>query len=113
MVLAYMLFVMRVSDTLVLAVRPRRPRDVGLVGYEMAVLVDKCLARSRPRSSPSSRRHSRGRRSDRRERADRAPRGRDVVPGRVTPVPLGRAPLRADAAAVVGVGVFAPRPCSR
>ena len=37
-----MLFVMRVSDTSVLAVTTGRPCDVGLVGYEMAVLVEKC-----------------------------------------------------------------------
>jgi len=36
-----MLFVMRVSATSVLAVTAARPCDVGLVGYEMAVLVDK------------------------------------------------------------------------
>jgi predicted regulator of Ras-like GTPase activity (Roadblock/LC7/MglB family) len=36
-----MLFVMRVSATSVLAVTATRPCDVGLVGYEMAVLVDR------------------------------------------------------------------------
>ena len=36
-----MLFVMRVSDTSVLAVTTDRPCDVGLVGYEMALLVEK------------------------------------------------------------------------
>ena len=40
-----MLFVMRVSDSSVLAVTAGRPCDVGLVGYEMAVLVEKCAAR--------------------------------------------------------------------
>ncbi|HEX9467387.1 MAG TPA: roadblock/LC7 domain-containing protein [Acidimicrobiia bacterium] len=43
-----MLFVMRVSDTSVLAVTTGRPCDVGLVGYEMAVLVEKCAAALTP-----------------------------------------------------------------
>ena len=43
-----MLFVMRVSDTSVLAVTTARPCDVGLVGYEMAVLVDKCASALTP-----------------------------------------------------------------
>jgi hypothetical protein len=43
-----MLFVMRVSDTSVLAVTASRPCDVGLVGYEMAVLVEKCSAALTP-----------------------------------------------------------------
>jgi len=43
-----MLFVMRVSDTSVLAATTARPCDVGLVGYEMAVLVDKCAAALTP-----------------------------------------------------------------
>lgn len=43
-----MLFVMRVSDTSVLAVTTARPCDVGLVGYEMAVLVEKCAAALTP-----------------------------------------------------------------
>ncbi len=37
-----LLFVMRVSDASVLAVTASRPCDVGLVGYEMALLVEKC-----------------------------------------------------------------------
>jgi predicted regulator of Ras-like GTPase activity (Roadblock/LC7/MglB family) len=36
------LFVMTVSETAALAVVASRPCDVGLVGYEMAVLVDRC-----------------------------------------------------------------------
>jgi len=36
------MFVMSVSDTSVLAVTATRPCDVGLVGYEMAVLVERC-----------------------------------------------------------------------
>ena len=43
-----MLFVMRVSDTSVLAATTARPCDVGLVGYEMAVLVDKCASALTP-----------------------------------------------------------------
>ena len=43
-----MLFVMSVSDTSVLAVTARRPCDVGLVGYEMAVLVERCAAALTP-----------------------------------------------------------------
>ena len=43
-----MLFVMRVSETSVLAVTTARPCDVGLVGYEMAVLVDKCASALTP-----------------------------------------------------------------
>ena len=43
-----MLFVMRVSDTSVLAATTARPCDVGLVGYEMAVLVDKCATALTP-----------------------------------------------------------------
>src|ERR1700704_2523309 len=43
-----MLFVMRVSDTSVLAVTTTRPCDVGLVGYEMAVLVEKCASALTP-----------------------------------------------------------------
>lgn len=36
------MFVMSVSETSVLAVTATRPCDVGLVGYEMAVLVERC-----------------------------------------------------------------------
>jgi len=43
-----MLFVMRVSDTSVLAVTAARPCDVGLVGYEMGVLVERCAAALTP-----------------------------------------------------------------
>ena len=43
-----MLFVMRVSDTSVLAVTTARPCDVGLVGYEMAVLGDRCASALTP-----------------------------------------------------------------
>jgi predicted regulator of Ras-like GTPase activity (Roadblock/LC7/MglB family) len=43
-----MLFVMRVSEASVLAVTARRPCDVGLVGYEMAVLVERCAAALTP-----------------------------------------------------------------
>ena len=43
-----LLFVMRVSDTSVLAVTTERPCDVGLVGYEMAVLVEKCATALTP-----------------------------------------------------------------
>ena len=38
------LFVMSVSDASVLAVSAKRPCDVGLVGYEMAVLVERCAS---------------------------------------------------------------------
>jgi predicted regulator of Ras-like GTPase activity (Roadblock/LC7/MglB family) len=43
-----MLFVMRVSDTSVLAVTTARPCDAGLVGYEMALLVDQCASALTP-----------------------------------------------------------------
>ena len=43
-----MLFVMRVSETSVLAVTSDRPCDVGLIGYEMAVLVEKCASALTP-----------------------------------------------------------------
>src|ERR1700730_14531716 len=43
-----MLFVMRVSDTSVLAATTARPCDVGLVGYEMAVLVEKAASALTP-----------------------------------------------------------------
>jgi predicted regulator of Ras-like GTPase activity (Roadblock/LC7/MglB family) len=39
---------MRVSDTSVLAATTARPCDVGLVGYEMAVLVEKCASALTP-----------------------------------------------------------------
>lgn len=42
------LFVMSVSETSVLAVAASRPCDVGLVGYEMAVLVERCAAALTP-----------------------------------------------------------------
>ena len=42
------LFVMRVSDTSVLAVTTTRPCDAGLVGYEMAVLVERCATALTP-----------------------------------------------------------------
>ena len=42
------LFVMGVSETSVLAVAASRPCDVGLVGYEMAVLVERCAAALTP-----------------------------------------------------------------
>jgi predicted regulator of Ras-like GTPase activity (Roadblock/LC7/MglB family) len=42
------LFVMSVSDTSALAVAAARPCDVGLVGYEMAVLVERCAAALTP-----------------------------------------------------------------
>jgi predicted regulator of Ras-like GTPase activity (Roadblock/LC7/MglB family) len=42
------LFVMSVSETSVLAVAAARPCDVGLVGYEMAVLVERCAAALTP-----------------------------------------------------------------
>ena len=60
-----MLFVMRVSDTSVLAATTARPCDVGLVGYEMAVLVEKCAQRAHARA------HLRT--------ADRAPEVRDPM----------------------------------
>ena len=41
-------FFMRVSDSSVLAVTAGRPCDVGLVGYEMAVLVEKCASALTP-----------------------------------------------------------------
>jgi hypothetical protein len=37
-----LLFVMSISETSALAVSASRPCDVGLVGYEMAVLVERC-----------------------------------------------------------------------
>ncbi len=43
-----LLFVMRVSDTSVLAVTAKRPCDVGLIGYEMALLVEKCAGALTP-----------------------------------------------------------------
>jgi hypothetical protein len=42
------LFVMSVSESSVLAVAASRPCDVGLVGYEMAVLVERCAAALTP-----------------------------------------------------------------
>ena len=39
-----LLFVMSVSESSVLAVTARRPCDVGLIGYEMAVLVERAGA---------------------------------------------------------------------
>ena len=42
------LFVMSVSDTSALAVTATRPCDVGLIGYEMAVLVERCAAALTP-----------------------------------------------------------------
>lgn len=42
------LFVMSISEASVLAVIARRPCDVGLVGYEMAVLVQRCAAALTP-----------------------------------------------------------------
>lgn len=42
------LFVMSISDTSALAVTAVRPCDVGLVGYEMAVLVERCAAALTP-----------------------------------------------------------------
>ena len=42
------LFVMSVSETSVLAVTATRPCDVGLVGYEMAVLVERCATALTP-----------------------------------------------------------------
>ena len=43
-----LLFVMSVSDTSALAVTSSRPCDVGLIGYEMAVLVERCAAALTP-----------------------------------------------------------------
>ena len=43
-----MLFVMSISETSALAVAAGRPCDVGLVGYEMAVLVERCAAALTP-----------------------------------------------------------------
>jgi predicted regulator of Ras-like GTPase activity (Roadblock/LC7/MglB family) len=37
-----MLFVMSISESSVLVVDAARPCDVGLIGYEMAVLVERC-----------------------------------------------------------------------
>ena len=42
------LFVMSISESSVLAVTASRPSDVGLVGYEMAVLVERCAAALTP-----------------------------------------------------------------
>ena len=42
------LFVMSISDASVLAVYAKRPCDVGLVGYEMAVLVERCASALTP-----------------------------------------------------------------
>lgn len=42
------LFVMSISNSSVLAVTASRPCDVGLVGYEMAVLVERCAAALTP-----------------------------------------------------------------
>jgi uncharacterized protein len=42
------LFVMSISDASVLAVSAKRPCDVGLVGYEMAVLVERCASALTP-----------------------------------------------------------------
>lgn len=42
------LFVMSISRTSALAVSASRPCDVGLVGYEMAVLVERCAAALTP-----------------------------------------------------------------
>ena len=43
-----LLFVMSVSDTSALAVTAHRPCDAGLIGYEMAVLVERCAAALTP-----------------------------------------------------------------
>jgi len=43
-----LLFVMSVSDTSALAVTATRPCDAGLIGYEMAVLVERCAAALTP-----------------------------------------------------------------
>lgn len=42
------LFVMSVSEASVLAVSATRPCDVGLVGFEMAVLVERCASALTP-----------------------------------------------------------------
>jgi len=42
------LFVMSVSETSALAVVAGRPCDAGLIGYEMAVLVERCAAALTP-----------------------------------------------------------------
>lgn len=42
------LFVMSISDTSVLAVTASRPCDAGLIGYEMAVLVERCASALTP-----------------------------------------------------------------
>jgi predicted regulator of Ras-like GTPase activity (Roadblock/LC7/MglB family) len=42
------LFVMSVSDTSALAVVASRPCDAGLIGYEMAVLVERCASALTP-----------------------------------------------------------------
>ena len=42
------LFVMSVSETSALAVVASRPCDAGLIGYEMAVLVERCAAALTP-----------------------------------------------------------------
>ena len=42
------LFVMSVSDASVLAVSATRPCDAGLIGYEMAVLVERCASALTP-----------------------------------------------------------------
>ncbi|GMU77887.1 MAG: dynein regulation protein LC7 [Acidimicrobiia bacterium] len=42
------LFVMSVSEASVLTVSARRPCDVGLIGYEMAVLVERCASALTP-----------------------------------------------------------------
>jgi len=43
-----LLFVMSVSETSVLAVAARRPCDPGLIGYEMAVLVERAATALSP-----------------------------------------------------------------
>jgi uncharacterized protein len=43
-----LLFVMSVSVTSALAVVASRPSDAGLIGYEMAVLVERCAAALTP-----------------------------------------------------------------
>lgn len=42
------LFVMSISESSALAVNAGRPCDVGLVGYEMALLVERCAAALTP-----------------------------------------------------------------
>jgi len=42
------LFVMSISETSALAVVASRPCDAGLIGYEMAVLVERCAAALTP-----------------------------------------------------------------